>query len=36
MSKAKAAFAERTKRSLKKMFYRYMEDTGDKYIHKLT
>ena len=31
----KAAFAERTKRSLKNILYRYMEDFGYKYIHKL-
>ena len=36
MSETKAAFAERTIRSLKKALYRYMEDNGDKYIHKLT
>ena len=36
MSETKAAFAERTKRSLKNKFYRYMEDNGYKYIHKLT
>ena len=36
MSETKAAFAERTIRSLKNMFYRYMEDNGYKYIHKLT
>ena len=36
MSETKAAFAERTKRSLKNVFHRYMEDNGDKYIHKLT
>ena len=36
MSEAKAAFAERTIRSLKNILYRYMEDNGDKYIHKLT
>ena len=35
-SETKAAFAERTKRSLKNILYRYMEDNGDKYIHKLT
>ena len=32
----KAAFAERTIRSLKKTLYRYMEDNGYKYIHELT
>ena len=36
MSETKAAFAERTLRSLKKILYRYMEDNGYKYIHKLT
>ena len=36
MSEAKAAFAERTIRSLKNILYRYMEDNGYKYIHKLT
>ena len=36
MSETKAAFAERTIRSLKNILYRYMEDYGDKYIHKLT
>ena len=35
MSETKAAFAERTIRSLKKILYRYMEDYGYKYIHKL-
>ena len=36
MSKTKAAFlAERTIRSLKNNVYRYMEDFGYKYIHKL-
>ena len=35
VSETKAAFAERTKRSMKKFFYRYMEDFGYKYIHKL-
>ena len=34
-SQTKAAFAERTIRSLKNNFYRYMEDFGYKYIHKL-
>ena len=32
----KAAFAERTIQSLKNILYRYMEDKGYKYIHKLT
>ena len=36
MSETKAAFAERTIRSLKKILYRYMEDNGYKYNHKLT
>ena len=35
MSETKAAFAERTIRSLKKILYRYMEDNGYNYIHKL-
>ena len=35
MSETRAAFAERTIRSLKNIFYRYMEDYGYKYIHKL-
>ena len=34
MRETKAAFAERTIRSLKNIFYRYMEDFGYKYIHK--
>ena len=36
MSETKAAFPERTTRSLKNILYRYMEDNGDNYIHKLT
>ena len=36
MSETKAAFAERTIRSLKNIRYRYMEDNGYKYIHNLT
>ena len=36
MSETKAAFAERTIRSLKNILYRYMEDNAYKYIHKLT
>ena len=36
MSETKAAFAERTIRSLKIILYRYMEDNGYKYIHQLT
>ena len=35
MSETKAAFAERTILSLKNNLYRYMEDFGHKYIHKL-
>ena len=35
MNETKAAFAERTIRSLKNILYRYMEDFGYKYIHKL-
>ena len=35
MSETKAAFAERTIRSLKNILYRYMEDYGYKYNHKL-
>ena len=35
MSETKAAFAERTIRSLKNNLYRYMEDFGYKYLHKL-
>ena len=35
-SETKAAFAERTIRSLKNILYRYMEDNGYNYIHKLT
>ena len=36
VSETKDAFAERTKRSLKNILYRYMEDNGYKYFHKLT
>ena len=36
MSETKAVFAERTIRSLKNILYRYMEDYGYKYIHKLS
>ena len=36
MSETKAAFAERKIRSLKNILYRYMEDFGFKYIHKLS
>ena len=35
LSETKAAFAERTIRSLKNILYRYVEDFGYKYIHKL-
>ena len=35
MSETKAAFAERTIRSLKNILYRYMQDYGYKYIRKL-
>ena len=35
MSETKAAFAERTLRSLKNILYRYMEDFGHNYIPKL-
>ena len=35
MSDTKAAFAERTIRSIKNILYRYMENFGYKYIHKL-
>ena len=35
MSETKAAFSERTIRSLKSILYRYMEDYGHKFIHKL-
>ena len=35
MSETKAAFAERTIRSLKNILYRYMGDNGYKYIHEL-
>ena len=34
-SETKAAFAERTIRSLKKILYLYMEDYGYNYIHKV-
>ena len=36
MSETKAAFDERTIRSLKNILYRYMENNGYIYIHKLT
>ena len=35
MSETKAAFAERTIRSLKNILFRYLEDYGYKYIDKL-
>ena len=35
MSETNAAFAERTIRSLRNILYRYMDDYGYKYIHKL-
>ena len=35
-SEIKAAFAGRTIRCLKNILYRYMEDNGYKYIHKMT
>ena len=34
MNETKAAFAERTIRSLKNILYRYIDDFRDKYIHK--
>ena len=36
MTETKAAFAERTKLSLKFLLYRCMEDNGYMYFHKLT
>ena len=36
MSETKAAFAERTRRSLENILYCYLEDNGYKYNHKLT
>ena len=36
MSETEAAFADRTIRSLKFLFYRYMQDYEYKYIHKFT
>ena len=36
MSETKAAFNERTIRSVKKLLYRYMEGNGYKNIQKLT
>ena len=35
MSETQAAFAERAVRSLKNVLYRYMEDHGYNYIHKV-
>ena len=35
MNETKAAFAERTLRSLKNKLYRYAKDNGYKYIHEL-
>ena len=35
MTETKAAFAERTIRSMKNILHRYMEDYGYKFIHKL-
>ena len=35
MSETRAAFAERTIRSLKNILYRYMEDNGYKYNHRM-
>ena len=34
-SETKAAVAERAIKSLKKTIYRYMEENGDKYVHKM-
>ena len=36
LSETKTSFAERTIRSLRKIWYRYMEDYGYNYIHKLS
>ena len=36
MSETKAAFDERTIRSLKNILYRFMDDNGYMYIHKVT
>ena len=36
LSETKAAFAERTIRSLKNILHRFLEDKGYKYFHKLT
>ena len=35
MSETKAAIAERGSQSLKHIIYRYIEDHGEKFIHKL-
>ena len=35
MSETKAAFAERAIQSLKHIIYRYIEDHGEKFVHKL-
>ena len=35
MSETKAAFAERAIQPLKHIIYRYIEDHGEKFIHKL-
>ena len=35
MNETKTAFTERAIRSLKNVLYRYIEDYGYKYIHKL-
>ena len=35
MSETKAAFAEKAIQSLKHIIYRYIEDHGEKFIHKL-
>ena len=35
MRETKAAFAERAIQSLKHIIYRYIEDHGEKFIHKL-
>ena len=36
MSETEAAFTERTIRCLKSILYRYMEENGFKYFHKMT
>ena len=36
MNETKVALAERAIQSLKHIFYRYIEDHGEKFIHKLT